>query len=151
MADRDPRKRALHSHPVSDLTGQEDKEAHVVTQVGGDALVIAQEETEESLDALITALEEEDGKQQDPEVLTVGSSEERPIPPELLETNPDQGLTDAEVIMSRKKYGWNRLKEEKRSHILKFLSFFNGPVPWVMEVRPLSYCHKQPRSAWQIH
>ena len=93
-----------------------------------------QEESEESLDCLIDELEAEDGNEPDDDATTLRAGEIRPFPPSLLETKVDEGLNDAEVNARRKKYGWNRMKEQKRNHFLKFISFFNGPVQWVMEV-----------------
>lgn len=93
-----------------------------------------QEESEESLDCLIDELEAEDGKEPDVDAITIQAGEICQCPPELLETKVDEGLNDAEVAVRRKKYGWNRMKEQKRNHFIKFISFFNGPVQWVMEV-----------------
>ncbi|KAK4867788.1 hypothetical protein LT330_006659 [Penicillium expansum] len=93
-----------------------------------------QEESEESLDCLIEELEAEDGKEPDVDAITIRAGEPPQYPPSLLDTDVNKGLDDAEVAARRKKYGWNRMKEEKRNHFLKFLSFFNGPVQWVMEV-----------------
>ncbi|CAI7567548.1 unnamed protein product [Penicillium glandicola] len=92
------------------------------------------EDSEESLDCLIDELEAEDGDDPDVELTTVRAGEIPPFPPAMLETNVNVGLDDAEVLMRRKKYGWNRLKEQKRNHFINFISFFNGPVQWVMEV-----------------
>ncbi|CAL5865998.1 uncharacterized protein PFLUO_LOCUS205 [Penicillium psychrofluorescens] len=140
----DPRAQALRSHQPELPLGQEDKDIHVAVhdrctdntgQEGKESHELVQDETEESLDTLIEDLEAEDGKERDPEVLTipVAPGEERPVPPELLKTDPARGLSDVEVILARKKYGLNRLKEEKRNHVLKFLGFFVGPVQFVME------------------
>ncbi|CAG8890648.1 unnamed protein product [Penicillium egyptiacum] len=92
------------------------------------------EESEEYLDRLIAELEAEDGNEPDVDAITIRAGEIPPYPPALLETKVDEGLDDEEVVLRRKKYGWNRMKEQKRNHFLKFLSFFNGPVQWVMEV-----------------
>ena len=92
------------------------------------------EESEEYLDRLIAELEVEDGNEPDVDEITNRAEETPQYPPVLLETNVDEGLNDDEVVIRRKKYGWNRLKEHKRNHFLKFLSFLNGPVQWVMEV-----------------
>lgn len=146
----DPRAQALRSHQPELPLGQEDKDIHVAVhdrctdntgQEGKESHELVQDETEESLDTLIEDLEAEDGKERDPEVLTipVAPGEERPVPPELLKTDPARGLSDVEVILARKKYGLNRLKEEKRNHVLKFLGFFVGPVQFVMEVCQLPW------------
>lgn len=118
-----PQTAALHSHPV-DETGQEIK----------DQLFITRQETIVTIDALITELEHEDGKEPDPEVVTIGPGPDRVIDPTLLQTNLSIGLTDDEVLSSRRKYGWNSLKDERRSLLVKFLMLFVGPVQCVMEV-----------------
>ncbi|KAJ5623966.1 ATPase P-type K/Mg/Cd/Cu/Zn/Na/Ca/Na/H-transporter [Penicillium lagena] len=140
----DPRAQALHSHQPEHSLAQEDKDIRVAVHDGAtdnlgpegkESHELVQEETEESLNVLIEDLEAEDGKVKDPEVLTipVAPGEERLVPPQLIQTDPAHGLSNAEVILVRKKYGLNRLKEEKRNHVLKFLGFFVGPVQFVME------------------
>ena len=120
----EPSDLALHSHAPEDDCALEDK----------DILMVSTDETVESLNALITELEEEDGKDTDPEVLTIGPGGDRPIPPSLLQTDPSQGLSELEIISSRRKYGWNKMKEEHSSNLVKFLMLFVGPVQAVMEV-----------------
>ncbi|KAJ5529529.1 hypothetical protein N7527_002922 [Penicillium freii] len=93
-----------------------------------------QEESEESLDCLIKELEAEDGNEPDVDAITIRAGEVQAYPPSLLDTKANEGLDDAEVAARRRKYGWNRMKEQKRNHFVKFLSFFNGPVQWVMEI-----------------
>jgi H+-transporting ATPase len=51
-----------------------------------------------------------------------------------LQTNQDQGLTQDEAERRLHKYGPNALEEERRSALLKFLSYFWGPIPWMIEV-----------------
>ena len=43
------------------------------------------------------------------------------------------GLTGAEVTDLRSRYGFNDLPEEKKHPLLKFLSYFWGPIPWMIE------------------
>jgi H+-transporting ATPase len=43
------------------------------------------------------------------------------------------GLTSAEVIEFRIRYGLNDIPEEKKHPLLKFLSYFWGPIPWMIE------------------
>lgn len=120
----DPRHLALHSHPVGDTCGQEDKDLPTHSPA----------ETEESLDALIAELEEEDGKDPDPEVLSTGPGTEQPVPAAILATDHLVGLNDEQVEQARAKYGWNRLKQESTNNLVKFLMLFVGPVQVVMEV-----------------
>ena len=55
-------------------------------------------------------------------------------PDHLLQTNVTHGLSESEVKERRSTYGFNQLKEHKRSHIKEFLMFFVGPIQFVMEV-----------------
>jgi H+-transporting ATPase len=50
------------------------------------------------------------------------------------DTDITTGLSSEEATIRRKKYGPNQLKEAKENLYLKFLSFFVGPVQFVMEV-----------------
>ena len=43
------------------------------------------------------------------------------------------GLTSARVIELRKQYGSNDIPEEKKNPLLKFLGYFWGPIPWMIE------------------
>jgi H+-transporting ATPase len=43
------------------------------------------------------------------------------------------GLDDAEVRRRREKYGYNELPEKRENPILKFLSYYWGPIPWMIE------------------
>ena len=63
----------------------------------------------------------------------------RDVPDDLLRTNPSIGLSDVEVAIRRRRYGWNELSEEKNHHFRKLLSFFVGPIEFVMEVSHLRY------------
>jgi H+-transporting ATPase len=45
-----------------------------------------------------------------------------------------QGLTSAEAERRLAQYGRNALEEKKVNPILKFLSYFWGPIPWMIEV-----------------
>lgn len=85
-------------------------------------------------DALLASLESNDEEELSIEdkIRTIG--EARAVPSVLLETSPNRGLDDAEVLSRRKKYGWNMMKEEHRSHLKTFLMFFVGPIQCVMLV-----------------
>ena len=50
------------------------------------------------------------------------------------ETSSDTGLTNEDAARRLKKWGPNALPEHKRSMLLKFLSFFWGPIPWMIEI-----------------
>jgi len=43
------------------------------------------------------------------------------------------GLTQAEADKRLAKYGPNEIQEKKTNEILKFLSYFWGPIPWMIE------------------
>ncbi|KAK9484220.1 hypothetical protein V1527DRAFT_223484 [Lipomyces starkeyi] len=90
------------------------------------------EDDDEDIDALIADLESEEGNPLDDEEVEAGQSA-RPVPEELLQTDPRYGLTSDEVAARRKKYGLNQMKEEKENLVLKFLMYFIGPIQFVME------------------
>lgn len=127
----DPRHLSLHSHSPDDTCGRNNEEDK------DDRPLPPSQDPDEDLDTLIAELEKEDGKEPDPETLTIHPSAERPIPPSLLATDRNTGLTDQEVLTARRKYGWNRMKEQSQNQIVKFLKFFVGSVQTVMEVSSL--------------
>ena len=49
-----------------------------------------------------------------------------------LESSPD-GLTGAEAKKRLTQYGPNEIEEKKTNMLLKFLSYFWGPIPWMIE------------------
>jgi H+-transporting ATPase len=49
-----------------------------------------------------------------------------------LGSSPD-GLTQAEAQKRLTQYGPNEIEEKKTNEILKFLSYFWGPIPWMIE------------------
>jgi H+-transporting ATPase len=51
---------------------------------------------------------------------------------ERLDASSD-GLTQEEAGARLERYGYNELAEKKVSPILKFLSYFWGPIPWMIE------------------
>ena len=56
--------------------------------------------------------------------------------PELqanLGSSPD-GLTQAEAQKRLTQYGPNEIEEKKANPLLKFLTYFWGPIPWMIEV-----------------
>jgi H+-transporting ATPase len=50
-----------------------------------------------------------------------------------LKVSPERGLSDSEARSRIDAYGYNELAEEKTNSILKFLSYFWGPIPWMIE------------------
>ena len=50
-----------------------------------------------------------------------------------LESSPD-GLTQSEAQKRLTQYGPNELVEKKINPFLKFLSYFWGPIPWMIEI-----------------
>ncbi len=50
-----------------------------------------------------------------------------------LDATPD-GLSQAEAAKRLEKYGPNEITEKKTNPLLKFLSYFWGPIPWMIEV-----------------
>ncbi|CAA18989.2 Plasma membrane ATPase [Schizosaccharomyces pombe] len=113
------------------LSASHEKPARPQTGEGSD-----NEDEDEDIDALIEDLYSQDQEEEQVE------EEESPgpagaakvVPEELLETDPKYGLTESEVEERKKKYGLNQMKEEKTNNIKKFLSFFVGPIQFVMEL-----------------
>lgn len=95
---------------------------------------IGDEEEDEDIDALIEELESQDANAdlEEEEVAQPGGA--RNVPEELLQTSTVSGLSSADVLTRRKRYGLNQMAEEKENLILKFLGFFIGPIQFVMEV-----------------
>jgi H+-transporting ATPase len=99
------------------------------------------DEEEEDIDALIDDLESQDGhidEEEEEEITQPGGA--KPVAEDLLQTDTRHGLSSAEVLVRRKKFGLNQMKEEKENLIIKFLGYFIGPIQFVMEVssRPIS-------------
>ncbi len=46
----------------------------------------------------------------------------------------DNGLSDAEIQQRRVQYGYNELPEKTVNPLLKFFSYFWGPIPWMIEI-----------------
>lgn len=97
------------------------------------AAIDEDDDEDENMDALIDDLESQDGQAVDEEE-EIEAGGARPVSEELLQTSTTQGLSQAEVIARRKKYGLNQMKEEKENLFLKFLGYFVGPIQFVMEV-----------------
>ncbi|MDA2920618.1 plasma-membrane proton-efflux P-type ATPase [Desulfobacterota bacterium AH_259_B03_O07] len=49
-------------------------------------------------------------------------------------TTSKDGLSQAEAKNRLSQYGYNELEEKKESPFLKFLSYFWGPIPWMIEI-----------------
>ncbi|KAF2864441.1 plasma-membrane proton-e [Piedraia hortae CBS 480.64] len=59
------------------------------------------------------------------------------VPDEFLETSISDGLGAEEVEKRRRRYGWNEITTEKENLFIKFLTFFTGPILYVMELAVL--------------
>ncbi|KAF2491388.1 plasma membrane ATPase 1 [Lophium mytilinum] len=59
------------------------------------------------------------------------------VPEEWLSTDIKQGLNSSVVDERRRRLGANELTSEKENMFLKFLSFFTGPILYVMELAVL--------------
>jgi len=46
----------------------------------------------------------------------------------------ESGLSSEEAETRVETYGYNEIEEERKNPILKFLSYFWGPIPWMIEV-----------------
>ncbi|KAL2004481.1 hypothetical protein VTN00DRAFT_3483 [Thermoascus crustaceus] len=56
------------------------------------------------------------------------------VPDDWLQTDIRDGLKSSDVEPRRKRVGWNELTVEKENLFLKFLSYFMGPILYVMEL-----------------
>lgn len=113
-------------HGTSDMKDNVQSEKHDKPPVD--------EEEDEDMDALIDELESQDGHAEEDEAEEDTAGTGRVIPEDQLATDTRLGLTEQEVLVRRKKYGMNQMKEEKENLILKFLGYFVGPIQFVMEV-----------------
>ncbi len=57
-----------------------------------------------------------------------------------LESSPD-GLSDAEARKRLAQYGPNEISEKKTNQLLKFLGYFWGPIPWMINFEPIMSQH----------
>ncbi|KAJ3566238.1 hypothetical protein NPX13_g7211 [Xylaria arbuscula] len=62
---------------------------------------------------------------------------ERQLLSAWLNTDIQKGLTTHEVEERRKRFGWNELDAEKENILTKIVSYFQGPILWVMELAAL--------------
>jgi H+-transporting ATPase len=63
------------------------------------------------------------------------ASEQRPIDEAFRsQGSSEQGLTSAEAEKRLAQYGYNEIAEKHVSPLLKFLGYFWGPIPWMIEV-----------------
>ena len=46
----------------------------------------------------------------------------------------NKGLSSSEAENRIKQYGYNELSEKKTNPLIKFLSYFWGPIPWMIEI-----------------
>ncbi|CAM9014319.1 unnamed protein product [Wickerhamomyces anomalus] len=91
------------------------------------------DDEDEDIDQLIEDLQSDAGQEFDEEEAGEAGATARPVPEELLQTDPSYGLTSDEVTKRRKKFGLNQMAEEKENLVVKFLMFFIGPIQFVME------------------
>jgi len=49
-------------------------------------------------------------------------------------SSSEQGLSASEAKERLQKYGYNEISEKKVNPIIKFLSYFWGPIPWMIEI-----------------
>jgi H+-transporting ATPase len=68
-------------------------------------------------------------------IITGKEAEEKSIEDLLVQLNSSpKGLSSAEAELRLNQYGPNSLEEKKVNPILKFLGYFWGPIPWMIEI-----------------
>ncbi|HUX79439.1 MAG TPA: plasma-membrane proton-efflux P-type ATPase [Alphaproteobacteria bacterium] len=60
------------------------------------------------------------------------STSKKKLPVDI-KTDVSKGLTDKEAVLRLQKYGDNALPEKHQNLLLKLLSYFWGPIPWMIE------------------
>lgn len=66
-----------------------------------------------------------------------GNAKEKKVPQEWLRTDVQQGLSSTEIDKRRAAVGWNELQSQDENQFLKFISYFRGPILYVMELAVL--------------
>jgi H+-transporting ATPase len=68
--------------------------------------------------------------------LSVLKKQKRLLFNELLQrlSSSEKGLSGSEAKQRLQQYGYNEIAEKRVSSILKLLSYFWGPIPWMIEV-----------------
>ncbi len=64
---------------------------------------------------------------------SVKITQANPSPESMPKAAASQGLTSAEAQRRLDQYGYNELEEKNANPILKFFSYFWGPIPWMIE------------------
>ncbi|WWC93239.1 plasma-membrane proton-efflux P-type ATPase [Kwoniella sp. B9012] len=59
------------------------------------------------------------------------------VPQEWLETDRQKGLSSSDIDERRKHSGWNELESPSENQFIKFISYFRGPILYVMELAVL--------------
>lgn len=93
----------------------------------------ADDDDDEDIDQLIMDLQSHhEGDEAEESEQEEGVSA-KPVPEDMLQTDPRVGLTSSEYDHRLKKFGPNQMAEEKENLVLKFCMFFVGPIQFVME------------------
>ena len=104
---------AEKSAAVSAPTAEAEKihEKPVGTKHATPATAVEDDDEDEDIDALIDDLQSEDGGAVLDDEEEDAATGPRPIPDDLLQTDPRVGLTDQEVLTRRKRFGMNMLSK----------------------------------------
>ncbi len=78
-------------------------------------------------------MEQNDGIK--PNIISIKEAEEKTVS-ELFDklSSSEHGLSASEAGNRLKKYGYNEIAEKKISPLMKFLLYFWGPIPWMIEI-----------------
>ncbi|KAI5474748.1 plasma-membrane proton-e [Pseudohyphozyma bogoriensis] len=64
----------------------------------------------------------------------VKNDKDKKVPEDWLKTDGSKGLSDGDIDERRNRYGPNELESPPENQFMKFISYFRGPILYVMEI-----------------
>jgi H+-transporting ATPase len=90
---------------------------------------------ENNLESKSSHIEKKQDDLQVDQEISINASQQ--VEKELPDRNSKNGLGSEEAIKLLEQYGYNELPEEKANPYVKFLTYFWGPIPWMIEIAAL--------------